>query len=584
MTMTPIYFDGCFGWLHAGPAVDEGGKAVGVVVCPAFGQEEICTHYGLMAFADTMAAQGMPTVRFDYRGTGDSCSAEVSFAGMVADAGRAVAYLRQECGVGTVVLAGVRLGTAVALHAAGELTGVGAVVLMAPTSSGQAYMRETRAAAKVSSLSRLDPVPTLESGDPLNTNGFHWTGALQQEIAAIDFKAVAAPAMPVLLMPGREDRRTAALLAAWREEGHAQVTELAFTGYEKWMQDPTTSTTPVESFAAITDWLNGLKLDAGAGADETRVKVSATLAGDGFVEEPIRFGAGDVVFGVLCRPREREAAPVAALLLHEGSSHHIGDGGAYVVLARRLAEEGIASLRMDLTGMGDSPAGDNPRHPHYDPERIVEGIAGIELLEQRGFGQVVVFGLCSGAYTALQVTLMDERVVGNVIANLQKFIWHYGDDIRVTERNNKRSFKAYMRAVGHSGEWRRALAGNADLKGILRVLTRRTAKQAYHAVRGLLPPAAGSETARVYQQMRALAARRVQTNLLFGDDDPGLAEMWIRFGRKARRLAAYAPARMLLLPHADHHFNGTAARRRYYELASSIMKTAIAEHGAEGTR
>ena len=38
---------------------------------------------------------------------------------------------------------------------------------------------------------------------------------------------------------------------------------------------------------------------------------------------------------MLCAPSERAAAPVAALLLHEGSTHHIGNGRAYVALARQ---------------------------------------------------------------------------------------------------------------------------------------------------------------------------------------------------------------------------------------------------------
>ena len=573
--MAPIYADGLFAWLHdADPRVD--GGRVGVVLCPAFAQEEVCTHHGLMALADQLAAAGLPTIRFDYRGTGDSRSDDVTLDGLVADAAHAAAVLRQECAVGTVVLAGIRLGAAVAALAADRLADVGALVLMGPVLSGQAFLRETRASAGVASLSGLDPVPPIDSDQPLNTNGFHWSAGFQRAVAAIDITAT--PTAPTLMLPARGDRRTGKLATAWRAAG-AAVTDTPFSDYEGWMQDPTTNTTPVATFAVIGAWLETLALSAGTPSPARPLSIDPTLAGDAFVEAPIAFGPNGALAGILCRPRDTTAASVGALLLHEGSTHRIGNGRAYVVLARRLAAAGYASLRMDLTGMGDSPAGDNPRHPHYDPERIAEGVAGLDALVAAGFDKAVAFGLCSGAHTALQVTLADDRVVGNVVVNLQKFIWQYGDDIRVAVRDNKRSFKAYVRAMRNPGEWRRALSGEADLKGIARVLAKRGWARTTHAVRGLLPPAAGSDTAQVRDQMRRLADRGVHTHLVYNDEDPGLAEMAMQFGRKARRLVAFAPARLVLLDRADHHFNGTDVRRRYYDLAIAAMADAVAAHG-----
>nr|WP_277924507.1 alpha/beta fold hydrolase [Sphingomonas sp. CROZ-RG-20F-R02-07] len=571
--VTPIYFDGCFGWLHEA----QGGAArPGVVLCPAFAQEEVCTHYGMMALAERLAAAGFPTLRFDPRGTGDSVAAEATLDGLVDDAVRAADCLRQRCGVEAVAMVGLRLGAAVATLAAERMGEASALVLMAPVLSGQAFLRETRAAAAVASLSGLDPVMPIESDHALNTNGFHWPAAFQRAVAAIDLQA--PPACPVMMNPARGDRRTARLAESWRAAGTA-VTERPFADYEGWMQDPTTSQIPQASFAAIAAWLVEHALPVSSGRSAAPVAVTPVLEADDFVEEPVRFGADGVLFGILCRPRAAPAASIAALLLHEGSTHHIGNGGAYVALARRMAGEGTASLRMDLTGMGDSPAGDNARHPHYDPERIAEGVAGIDRLAEAGFAGVVAFGLCSGAHTALQVTLADRRVVGNFVVNLQKFVWHYGDDIRVAVRDNKRSLKAYLRAMRNPGEWRRALSGEADLKGIARVLAKRGALRAAHALRSLLPPAPDSEIAIVRAQMRTLAERGVHSTLVFSDEDPGLPEMSMKFGRKARRLAAFAPARMVLLDCADHHFNGVSVRRRHADLSVAVMKAAIDAHG-----
>lgn len=583
--MTPLYFDGCFGWIHARSGPVGAGKPVGVVLCPAFAQEEVCTHHGMMALADQLAHAGLPTIRFDYRDTGDGTGdgAGVSIDGLIADARTAAAVLRDQCGVGTIIMAGVRLGAAVALLASDGVDDVGALALIAPVLSGHAFLRETRASASVASLSGLDPVPPADSDLPLNTNGFHWPAAFQRQVAGIDLTGAPAPACPALLIPARGDRRPAKLAAAWRDAG-AMVTELPFPDYEGWMQDPTTNQPPAATFAAITAWAaerTPSPVTTPARSAATSTPIALTLADDDWIEEPVRFGRDQVLFGILCRPRDSAAAPVAALLLHEGSTHHIGNGRAYVRLARRLAAEGYASLRMDLTGMGDSPAGENTRHPHYDPERIAEGVAGIDRLAEAGFAKVVAFGLCSGAHTALQVTLADPRVVGNVVLNLQKFIWHYGDDIRVAVRDNKRSLKGYMRAMRNPGEWRRMFAGEADLPGIARVLAKRSWTRARHAVRSLLPPAPGSDTARAREQMRVLTDRRVHTTLVFSDEDPGLADLTMQFGGKGRRIAAYAPARVVMLDQADHHFNGTAARHRFIDIATTTLRQATEAHGRD---
>ena len=70
----PIYFDSgddkLFGWLHE----PVGGHTanVGLVICKPFGYEVMCSHTSLRAFADSAAKMGVPALRFDYCGTGDS--------------------------------------------------------------------------------------------------------------------------------------------------------------------------------------------------------------------------------------------------------------------------------------------------------------------------------------------------------------------------------------------------------------------------------------------------------------------------------------------------------------------------------
>ena len=71
--MWPVSFAGCFGWLHTGAA--SGGSDTAAVLCQGIGRDASTAHRSFRKLADHLAASGVPTLRFDYRGTGDSCDA-----------------------------------------------------------------------------------------------------------------------------------------------------------------------------------------------------------------------------------------------------------------------------------------------------------------------------------------------------------------------------------------------------------------------------------------------------------------------------------------------------------------------------
>src|ERR1700679_3642617 len=65
---------GLFGWLHL-PCGGRGAN-IGLVLAKPFGYEALCAHRTVRVFAEMAAAQGIPALRFDYAGTGDSADIE----------------------------------------------------------------------------------------------------------------------------------------------------------------------------------------------------------------------------------------------------------------------------------------------------------------------------------------------------------------------------------------------------------------------------------------------------------------------------------------------------------------------------
>lgn len=133
-------------------------------------------------------------------------------------------------------------------------------------------------------------------------------------------------------------------------------------------------------------------------------------------EEPLQFGEGGRLFGILTQPsmppHSAHALPVF-VFLSAGLLHRVGPYRLHVHLARTLAQMGFSSLRIDLAGTGDSPGRPgltNQQSVAADYEEI-----GNILAQRLGRLPIVLAGLCSGADNAIRLTLEDPRVVGMVL-------------------------------------------------------------------------------------------------------------------------------------------------------------------------
>lgn len=67
----------------------------------------------------------------------------------------------------------------------------------------------------------------------------------------------------------------------------------------------------------------------------------------------VLYNQGQKIFGVIHRPENAVKTP-AVLLCHGLGGNKIGKGRLYVLLAEKLADLGITSLRIDFRGSGDS--------------------------------------------------------------------------------------------------------------------------------------------------------------------------------------------------------------------------------------
>jgi alpha-beta hydrolase superfamily lysophospholipase len=148
----PIYFGSAesplLGWVHIPSSPRD--PCVGLVLCSPFGYEEVSAHRALRSLATDVANAGMPVLRYDHAGTGDSAGdafcPELPRA-WLEGIRAAMESLGTLTGVRRFALAGVRLGATLALCAADTDPAVCGVLALAPVVNLSSYLRELRALA-----------------------------------------------------------------------------------------------------------------------------------------------------------------------------------------------------------------------------------------------------------------------------------------------------------------------------------------------------------------------------------------------------------------------------------------------------
>jgi pimeloyl-ACP methyl ester carboxylesterase len=443
----PLEGEPVFAVLHL-PAEGQPQAHTGVIICPPFGWDELGAHRSLRALAGALAQAGVPALRFDLPGTGDS-------GGLPRDPGRmdvwtaaveaAAGALRAASGCERVVAVGVGLGGMVAYRAITLGAAIDDLVLWSVPSRGGLLVREMRTFARMAEselidtgLAREEPPPSdadpLAEGD-LNVAGFVLTAETLTALEALDLTELVLPeaSRRRVLLLGRDtlapDRRLRAVL----EQSGVALSVSDGPGYDTTMVDPHLAQVPWETIARVLDWLAAAPEVAGEHPDRptgaTLVDSVELAVGDEVIRErPVDFDFnGDRLAGILTEPVSARDADLCVVLLNPGAVRHIGPERMWVEAARRWGALGASTLRFDIVGVGDSD-GDGShyadRGAFHRTEFVAQVTAAFDELERRGApNRFLVGGVCSGAYWGLHAGLKDERVRGMLLLNLLAFDW-----------------------------------------------------------------------------------------------------------------------------------------------------------------
>ncbi len=556
--MVPVSFDDCIGWLHEGQFGPDN-SARGVVLMNPFGFEELCSRKAFVLLAQALSARGIPVLRFDWSAAGDSLGGPFDSRQVErwrANAHAAIETLKRHAGVSEVVLVGMRLGGLLAAEAASARTDVSRLVLIAPPASGKAWLREISAFARL----MASPDVSAKSFDGLECAGFRLSKETVDDIKQLNWSNLTAcPAPQVDIFAARSPAQDDPLPQQLQALG-ASISNGIFAGYDSLMCDPTASEVPLGTLTALA-----ARIADKAPVSERVAEPHAftPISGYGFSEMPARIGEKTVMAGIFCNPLERTERSEAVILLNAGAIHHGGWGRMHVDLARRLARHGIASLRLDLPGIGDSASLSDPQVASlYSRKMTSEVTQAIGWLKDRGYRRITLAGACSGAYQAFHAAIADERVDQLVLLNQLCFVWGKSYSIQFNAWQATKSRAMQVQLAGDDSE--NSLAAARSLARLLPI-ARKAAKTSISALMSLQTMAANALAREnpVEAAFANLSARGTRILLAFSEGDAGLSELERHLGPEGENATSLPGVEKIIIENADHLLTSVQSREVY---------------------
>jgi alpha-beta hydrolase superfamily lysophospholipase len=571
----PLYFDQSrarggegpiFGWYHSTPSAGQSDCVA--VICGPIGHEYTRTHRTMRHLADRLAERGIPAVRFDYHGTGDSPGAELDGDRALywqSSIRAAIRQARALSGRSRVCLIGVRLGATMAALVASD-TPVDLLVLWNPVTKGRAYVRELQAIAMSAARTSKDCDGGLESA------GFVVSAETLDALRAADLMNTTYDVSDRALILGRDDLAADKSLCEHLIAGGVACDYERVPGWLGMTADHQFTVVPDTALETLANWVEAHSrhwTGSPSSVPSLRRGVNEfdfALGGGKTVrieEQACRFGADGHLFGILSRSTPPGDRP-AIIMLNAGAIHHVGPNRLHVTLARQLSAKGFACLRMDLEGLGDSVLRTEGRENHPYPLTAVEDVAAaIKFLKQRGYTRFVTLGLCSGSHTAFHAALeLQEPIDELILINPWVFYWVEGMSLDTTRHFE--DVAAYKKSMKDPARWKKLLRGQVDLARILKVgldyvhsLVTSNARNIGEVV-GL-----GSDSRLARDLRKILAKRRIA--IFVADGDPGRDILMHDARSTANRALKSGAMELQVIPGADHTFSQSTPRRDLVE-------------------
>ena len=383
-----------------------------VVLCPPLGYEFVATYRAYRALAIRLVDAGFDVLRFDLDGTGNSAGFEGDSARLSAWKSSVIEAVRmlESIGHSRPHVVGVRFGAALAVLASTEAE-LGTLVLWDPWPS----KRTVRTMHAASMLWR-DESPGPTDPGSLVIAGHYISAETLADIRAIDITGLDHCAAEAVTFIVDDVSPYVESLMRHFEALAVKVSCLTIPGTTELLDVlAETAVVPGRIVEAIVDTL-AARRRVTPSVRRPSLGASSRSIDSCYAEHFVRFGDVPLV-GVLTTPD----SPIhhgVVIFLNNGLARLVGPARTWVEWSRALAANGVSTLRLDTSGLGDSATRPGQRR---DAGYAIEAIDDLQIvtteLRVSGHGPSMLAGVCSGALLSIDAVQWLDAIVGVVSIN-----------------------------------------------------------------------------------------------------------------------------------------------------------------------
>lgn len=582
-----------FGWLHT-PRNKEWGK-LGMVICPPLGVDYDHTYPVLRHLANRLAYHGIPTLRFDYSGTGNSSGFDVEpdrvnkWLNNIQEARTALTNI---AGCMEVGLFGIRAGGLLAAKVAHE-TVLPCLILWGSVTRGRVYMREMRALH----LTASSQVKAISNKSNIEAGGFIFTPQTESDIAALSLDSVlprtnhiffaaregfSSDQTPPKSWPHVEHRILPGFsgMLTPPHDSHFRTPFSALDSLDMWMSD--TAQQINDSIAKPKDELPcNFETTAKfrASPDDNRQEIHESI---------LYFGNNLSRFSIITEPHSKtESTNTWVIISSSGADHTGGQVRFSVSLSRSIAKNGLSSARFDFPGVGDSgtifPDQENKAYQTHNSDEIA---SLIETLQNKyGARRFILLGLCAGAYESFHggLKLKHLPIVECVLLNPLIFYWKEGMNIdeeselptskkESVEQQNR--WKYYLGQMREIKRWKNLLTGKSKLKPLFDTISYKAKNSLSEYLQSWTGRSLKFDNDPLTHDIRKLVESGRRLTFVFARADHGYGLLMTHAGAVVRLYIRKKVLKIWFIDRSNHSFTSRESRSQLIDsVASHLTKT-----------
>lgn len=572
------------GWWHASPR----SASMAAVLCAPFGLEDLSAYRSLRYLAQSLAKAGIPALRFDYAGCGDSAGDSDEgdqVPAWLESIGAAINLAKSLSGAQRVALIGVRLGALLATNASVGRDDVSCFVAIAPPASGRAFVRECRM------LGAAAGVDAVRQDGGTQAAGFVLSGPTCESLSRLTLPKAGTTQFPTVLVIDRDDMPPSPWTQQLGQAG-SQVEQAILPGFAAMVDSPHHAVTPIAMMAKVVDWLGQRPPDDRSSQPSTAAATPAASKDAVFTldnghqirERAVRIASRPVLVAQLVEaiqpsPTMPTKDQRALLILNTGSERRIGPNRLWVSFARQRASQGEIVLRLDQAGVGESDLRVGSRENDVYCEAVKQDVeAAVSWLRTHAQAKhITVMGICSGAFHGFQAALSGMSLERIVLINPLLFYWHPNISLRDTATHPGGQLEHManaMRGMHNPQKWLRLLRGQIDVSGLIRVIWARNLRKLKLQFRSACRSLGWPLVQDLGSDLQTIVRRGISVRFVFSNGDPGQTILREEAGRVRRELLRNRSMTVNLIENADHTFTAAHTRTRLHEQLHLILNDA----------